>query len=183
MIVGHDLTVHGDDALRAALRISAAEGHLSIGVVHVVTQQALDRTGALSPDDKKTAAIESLFPVMWRRIAAVRDEIGDASNEGSDDAHDASETELDVLVRIAPVHLARAEEHIALELLRVAVDFGATRILLGKRGRPDSVAERVERSGIIEPFSDSVSGSTLCVRVDPRTLDVAATSGYRSDKT
>lgn len=149
--MGFDLTPHGDAALLAAVALSKREGGLSIGVVHVVTQQALDKTGGLSAEEKQRAAVESLYPRIWKRV----DELTGELEETPD---------IDVIVRVAAVHLARAEEHTARALLETAGDCGAKRIVLGRRGRPDSVAEHLAPAGATETI-DGVSGGPFVVRL------------------
>lgn len=133
VVVAHDLTRHGDDALLCALRMAAREPDLAIGVVYVISQADLERTGELSTDDKRRVAVEHAFPTVWRRIEEVCDEHG-LSTDGID---------LDVQIRVAAVHLARSQEAIAGQLIQVALDHGAGRLVLGRHGRPGCVAEHV----------------------------------------
>ncbi len=133
LVVGHDLTTRGDDALLAALRLAAVEPDLAIGVVHVISQADLEKTGELSKEDKRRVAVERAFPTVWRRIEDVCDAHG-LSTDGMD---------LDVQIGVAAVHLARSQEAIADHLLQVASDHGASRLMLGRHGRPGCVAEHV----------------------------------------
>lgn len=133
LIVGHDLTSHGDDALLCALRLAALEPELAVGVVHVISQADLEKTGELSTEDKQRVAVERAFPTVWRRIEDVCDQHG-LSTDGVD---------LDVQIRVAAVHLARSQEAIAEHLLQVAADHGAERLVMGRHGRPGCVAEVV----------------------------------------
>lgn len=154
LVVGHDLTPHGDDALLAALGIAAVQPELAIGVVHVLSQVDLDRTGELSAEDKQRTAVERAFPTVWRRIEDVCD------------AH-AIETDgldLDVQIRVAAVHLVRSQEAIANHLLEVARDHGATRLVLGRHGRPGCVAEHVLAGREREPSPDGAPAGVIVVR-------------------
>jgi nucleotide-binding universal stress UspA family protein len=136
LVVGHDLTARGDDALRAAIVLSRAEGGLSACVVHVLTQQDLDKTGRLSASEKQQAAVEGAYPRVWKRIEEVQEDIG----------LDAESLEVDVVVRVAPVHLVRSQAKIAEILVELARDFAADRVVLGRRGRPDGVADHLTRA-------------------------------------
>jgi len=142
VVVGHDLTAHGDDALLAALGLAAADPGLSIGVMHVLSQLDLERTGELSNDDKRRVGVERAFPTVWRRIEDV------ASAHGVD----TDGLDLDVQIRVAAVHLARSQEVIADHLLEIAAAHGAKRLVLGRHGRPACVAEHVlARTMRLEP--------------------------------
>ena len=156
IVVGHDLTTHGDAALALAVEIASAEDDLAIGVVHVITQQELDKTGKLDAKDKREAAIEAAYPRVWRRVEAV----------APDDALSTSTVE--VLVRLAPVHLVRSQGRIAQEIVRVAKEYGAQRIVLGRRGRPGGVAEALVAVGRVEEPAGEMG--PFVVQVDPLTL-------------
>lgn len=157
LIVGHDWTERGDDALEAAVRMSAAAGGLSVLVVHVVTQQDLDKTGGLSADEKRAAAIERTYPQLWQRVELIADELRKAGLD--------HEAELDVAVRVAPVHLVRSQAAIAAILLEIARDFSATRMVLGRHGRPDCVAEHVLAAGELDASPQGATPGVLVVRV------------------
>jgi hypothetical protein len=150
------MSPNGDDALSAAIALSEAEGGLSIGVVHVITQVDLDLTGELSADAKRRVAVERAFPAIWRRIAEVLERL-----ERNED-----EIEVDVFVRVAAVHLSRSQERIADELLATAEEHGARRVVLGRRGRPDCVTEYVLRRGMRED-APGVSATVHVVELSP----------------
>ncbi|HTJ84647.1 MAG TPA: hypothetical protein VL400_23165 [Polyangiaceae bacterium] len=170
LVVGHDRTEHGDDALRAAARLArSSDAGLDLGVVVVLTQQDLDATGELAADQKRSVAIERAFPAMWRRI----DEV--LLGEGID----SEQLSLDVVVRVAAVHLVRSQERIALELLGVMRDHGATRIVLGREGRPGGVAEYLLAHGAIEALPDLPEGVRV-VAVDPSKLELDDPERVRS---
>jgi hypothetical protein len=170
LVVAHDRTEHGDDALRAAARLAReSEGGLDLGVVVVLTQQDLDATGELGADEKRSVAIERAFPTMWRRI----DEV--LLSEGID----SEQLSLDVVVRVAAVHLVRSQERIALELCRVMRDHGATRIVLGREGRPGGVAEHLLAHGTIEARSGLPDGVCV-VEIDASKLDLDDPDRVRS---
>jgi len=169
-VVGLDMSPRGDAALAAVARIAAAEGAgLEIGVVVVLTQQDLDGTGEISGDKKRSVALERAFPAAWRRIDDV------LSAEGID----SESLSLDVIVRVAAVHLVRSQEQIAIELLRVMLDHGAPRIALGRRGRPSGVAEYLEARGVLEELPGSADGVlSLCVELGA--LDLEGSERHRS---
>lgn len=155
LIVGHDLTTYGDDALRAAALLSDQEGGLSMVLVHVITQQQLDKTGAISAAEKQQIAIERAYPDVWKRVEAMNEERG----------FEATELEIDVVVRTAPVHLVRSQAKIAEILLELAKDFSAPRVVLGRKGRPDCVAEHVVEKGNLEPSPPGAHDRVMVVRV------------------
>ncbi|NUP09805.1 MAG: hypothetical protein HOW73_27480 [Polyangiaceae bacterium] len=155
LIVGHDLTTHGDDAVRTAFMLSDREGGLSTLLVYVVTQQELDKTGALSFSDKQQVAVEKAYPELWRRL----DMVLESRHE------DADKVEVDVVVRSAPVHLVRSQAKIAEVLLEIARDFSASRIVLGRKGRPDCVAEHVLEHGSLAPLPDGAPHKSLVVKL------------------
>jgi len=170
LVVAHDLKQGGDDALKAALLLSSEEGGLSVAVVHVVTQQDLDQTGRLATDEKRQAAIEGLYPVLWKRV-------GEAI-----DALRLSEPEMDVFVRIAPVHLVESQRRIGRELAQVAVDQGAKRIVLGRTGRPGSVSEWLLERCNVSARPPQGTAHSLVLELDPTRLDVEATGTFRATR-
>ena len=152
--------------MKGALTLAHAHGGLALGIVHVVTQQDLDKTGELFRDDKRRAAIEALYPVLWKRVG---DEV-DESNLG--------EPEMDVIVRFAPVHLVQSQTRIARELVQVAIDQGANRIVLGRTGRPGSVSEWLLERCELEPLPPEAPPRSLVLRVDPARLDVEPSTTF-----
>jgi hypothetical protein len=159
VIVGHDLTAHGDDALLCALRLAALEPDLEIGVVHVVSQADLEQTGELSTEDKRRVAVERAFPTVWRRIEELCDQHG-LSTEG---------VELDVHIRVAAVHLARSQEAIADHLLQTAADHGAKRLVMGRHGRPGCVAEHVLGRGTRQGAPEGAPPGAIVVQLSAPT--------------
>lgn len=155
LVIGLDLLDGGDGALRKGLQIASSEGGLSIAIVHVVTQQALDQTEKLDARGKQIAAVESAYPLVWRRVERVAPE------------EELATSSVDVMVRLAPVHLVRSQERIATELLMVARDYGARRIVLGRKGRPGCVAEAVLAHGTLD---GEAAGAPFVVNVDPASL-------------
>ncbi len=150
LVVGFDLSVHGDQALLDASEALALDegGRKSLHVVHVVDQKGLDATGQLSADRKREVAIERGYPLVWRRVK----DLAQRMPFGLPD-------DVVVDVGVAAVHAVRTHEEIARRLLRVAGDFDASAIVLGRQGRPGSVVEHVRAlAGLID--GDKPEGAT-----------------------
>ncbi len=134
IVVGYDRSAFSTTALHHALESAAAEAVDTVYVVHVVSQAELDATKELTADAKKAAALESLYPALWKEITAVVEAVAEREPL-------VAAVTIDLELRFAPVHLTRLQSHIAAELLQVASDYGAAAIVLGRAGRPGSVAE------------------------------------------
>ena len=168
IVVGHDRTPRGDEAVCAAAALAEGErGEVSLGVVVVVTQIDLDRTGELSAEAKRRVAVERAFPETWRRVEEALYAAG----------RDPEALSMDVIVRVADVHLVRSQARIADELLQVAVDHGASRIVLGRRGRPDGVADNLLARSTREDLPEL--GDVLVLRVDPERAGVKRSEGFQ----
>lgn len=136
LVVGFDLTAAGDQALLDASEALEGDPASSLHVVHVIDQKGLDDTGALDAAGKKQRALERGYPLVWKRVKdlATRMPFGLPADTAVD-------------IGFAAVHAVRVQETIAKHLLRVASDFDATAIVVGRQGRPGSVVEHLRSVG------------------------------------
>jgi len=140
IVVGLDASAASDVALAKALEL--VEGDETIHVVHVVSQIELDATGELTFEDKRARVLERTFPEIWKRVRRIAEERGKSDDE--------AERALDVQLRFAPVHVTAFQRKTAEELVTAMDDYRARLLVLGREGRPGSVAENVLASGRIE---------------------------------
>ncbi len=140
IVIGVDLKPGGARALEWALRRTSEES-CALHVVHVLTQVQLDATGALSAADKRAHALSDI----GRRLTSHAREAATRllAEDGLD--IDVLSLELSLQPRIAEGHAVRSEQRIARAIAQVALDFDTSEIVIGRRGRPDSVFDQLQR--------------------------------------
>jgi nucleotide-binding universal stress UspA family protein len=147
IVVGFDRSPAALEALRRACDAVRPEGG-TVHIVYVASQVELDATKELDFDAKRNVLLSSLYPQLWKEVGA---------------AVDDENVELDLQVRLAPVHLTMHQRRTAEELLKAAVEYGADRLYLGRQGRPGSVADAVRESPGVKIEGD---GPPLVVRFE-----------------
>jgi nucleotide-binding universal stress UspA family protein len=159
-VVAVDLQPPGDPALKRGLLLAGAGA--TVHLVHVITQQALDRTGATDVQAKRVAALDE----VTRRIFSHAESVADALVFEAGEDLDFRALDLSVQPRVIQSHATRSEELIARTLVQAAVDYDAEQIVIGHHGRPGCVAEhllktcrRVSSEGespiVLEPRGDA----------------------------
>jgi nucleotide-binding universal stress UspA family protein len=145
IVVGTDLKAGGARALGWALR-QTQEDTCALHLVHVITQSQLDATGGLSAADKRERALSDI----GRRLTSHAREAAShlLAEEGLD--VDILALELSLQPRIAEGHATRSEQRIARAIAQVALDFDAGEIAIGRRGRPDSVYDQLQKLCTLE---------------------------------
>lgn len=131
VVVGYDRSPAAQEALRWAVAAVSVDGG-TVHAIYVGTQVELDGTGALTFETKREALLSALYPQLWKEIGPF--------------GEDADGVELDLQLRLAPVHLTRSQARIAEELVKAVTEYDADTLVLGRHGRPGSVADAVVAS-------------------------------------
>jgi nucleotide-binding universal stress UspA family protein len=145
IIVGIDLKPGGARALAWAL-LRTQEEACALHLVHVLTQSQLDATGALSASDKREHALSDI----GRRLTSHAREAANhlLAEEGID--VDVLSLELSLEPRIVEGHATRSEQRVARAIAQVALDLDVAQIVIGRRGRPDSVYDQLAKFCSVE---------------------------------
>ncbi len=140
IVVGIDFQPSSDSALRTSLRLAARGA--TVHLVHVITRQALDRTGATNTHDKRVLALEQVTRALFEHAERIANAL--VFDEGED--LDLRSLDLSAQPRIIEAHAARNEEEIARTLAQAGADYGAAQLIIGRHGRPGCVAEHLLRN-------------------------------------
>ena len=148
IVVGVDLKPGGARALEWAL-LQTQEDTCAVHLVHVITQSQLDATGALSAADKREHALSDI----GRRLTSHAREAANRllAEDGID--VDVLALEMSLQPRVAEGHATRSEQRIARAIAQAALDFDTPEIVIGRRGRPDSVFDQLQKLCSVESAS------------------------------